>query len=36
MNQPYESALNDLKEKINGLNQKIESVGVVVDSDYHS
>lgn len=35
MNQPHESALKDLNDKISSLNQKIESVGVELDSDCH-
>ena len=35
MNQPHESALKDLNDRISSLNQKIESVGVELDSDCH-
>lgn len=35
MNQSYESALKDLKDKVNSLNQKIENVAVGLGVDGH-
>ena len=35
MNQSYESALKDLKDKVNSLNQKIENVAVGFGVDGH-
>ena len=35
MNQSYESALKDLKDKVNSLNQKIENVAVGLGVNGH-